>query len=113
MSTTLPEHFEDFAEARREGFLRIKELKDSGKDICGTFCQYTPSEIIRAAGLYQVGLCGQSAAPIKLPMSSRSTSPASAAPSTFRYTLLEAASKPRFGAALNRSPMAKPNPAQK
>lgn len=65
MSTTLPEHFEDFAEARREGFLRIKELKDSGKDICGTFCQYTPSEIIRAAGLYQVGLCGQSAAPIK------------------------------------------------
>ncbi len=65
MSTTLPEHFEDFAEARREGFLRIKELKDSGKDICGTFCQYTPAEIIRAAGLYQVGLCGQSAAPIK------------------------------------------------
>lgn len=65
MSTTLPEHFEDFAEARREGFLRIKELKDSGKDICGTFCQYTPAEIIRAAELYQVGLCGQSAAPIK------------------------------------------------
>lgn len=65
MSTTLPEHFEDFAEARREGFLRIKELKDNGKDICGTFCQYTPAEIIRAAGLYQVGLCGQSAAPIK------------------------------------------------
>lgn len=65
MSATLPEHFEEFAEARREGFLRIKELKDSGKDICGTFCQYTPAEIIRAAGLYQVGLCGQSAAPIK------------------------------------------------
>lgn len=65
MPTTLPEHFEDFAEARREGFLRVKELKDQGKDICGAFCQYTPAEIIRAAGLYQVGLCGQSAAPIK------------------------------------------------
>lgn len=65
MPATLPEHFEDFAEARREGFLRIKELKDSGRDICGAFCQYTPAEIIRAAGLYQVGLCGQSAAPIK------------------------------------------------
>ena len=65
MSTPLPEHFEDFAEARREGFLKVKELKDSGKNICGSFCQYTPAEIIRAAGLYQVGLCGRSAAPLK------------------------------------------------
>ncbi|EOS79300.1 hypothetical protein C817_02860 [Dorea sp. 5-2] len=65
MSVTLPEHFEDFAEARREGFLKVKELKDSGKNVCGCFCQYTPAEIIRAAGLYQVGLCGKSAAPIK------------------------------------------------
>lgn len=65
MATSLPEHFEDFAEARREGFLKVKELKDSGKNICGSFCQYTPAEIIRAAGLYQVGLCGRSAAPLK------------------------------------------------
>ena len=65
MSTPLPEHFEDFAEARREGFLKVKELKDSGKNICGSFCQYTPAEIIRAAGLYQVGLCGRSASPLK------------------------------------------------
>ena len=65
MSVSLPEHFEDFAEARREGFLKVKELKDSGKNICGSFCQYTPAEIIRAAGLYQVGLCGKSPAPIK------------------------------------------------
>lgn len=65
MSATLPEHFEDFAEARREGFLKVKELKDSGKNVCGSFCQYTPAEIIMAAGLYQVGLCGKSAAPIK------------------------------------------------
>lgn len=34
-------------------------------NVCGSFCQYTPSEIIMAAGLYQVGLCGKSAAPIK------------------------------------------------
>lgn len=65
MSTPLPEHFEDFAEARREGFLRVKELKDQGKNICGMFCQYTPAEIIRAAGLYQVALCGRSHEPIK------------------------------------------------
>lgn len=65
MPTSLPEHFEDFAEARREGFLRVKELKDKGEKICGAFCQYTPSEIIYAAGLYQVALCGRSLDPIK------------------------------------------------
>ena len=65
MPTSLPEHFEDFAEARREGFLRVKELKDKGENICGAFCQYTPSEIVYAAGLYQVALCGRSPDPIK------------------------------------------------
>ena len=65
MPTSLPEHFEDFAEARREGLLRVKELKDKGENICGAFCQYTPSEIIYAAGLYQVALCGRSPDPIK------------------------------------------------
>ena len=64
MSVSLPEHFEEFADARREGFLRVKELKDKGEDICGAFCQYTPAEIILAAGLKQVTLCGQSADPI-------------------------------------------------
>ena len=65
MPTSLPEHFEDFAEDRREGFLKVKELKDKGEKICGAFCQYTPSEIIYAAGLYQVALCGRSPDPIK------------------------------------------------
>ena len=65
MPTSLPEHFEDFAEARREGFLKVKELKDKGEKICGAFCQYTPSEIIYASGLYQVALCGRSPDPIK------------------------------------------------
>ena len=65
MPTSLPEHFEDFAEARREGFLKVKELKDKGEKICGAFYQYTPSEIIYAAGLYQVTLCGRSPDPIK------------------------------------------------
>ena len=65
MPTSLPEHFEDFADARREGFLKVTELKDKGEKICGAFCQYTPSEIIYAAGLYQVALCGRSPDPIK------------------------------------------------
>jgi benzoyl-CoA reductase/2-hydroxyglutaryl-CoA dehydratase subunit BcrC/BadD/HgdB len=62
--TTLPERFEEFADARRQGFIKIKELKDKGGRLCGTFCQFAPSEIIDAAGLYRVGLCGQSAEPI-------------------------------------------------
>lgn len=62
--TTLPERFEEFADARRQGFMRIKELKDRGGRLCGTFCQFAPSEMIDAAGLYRVGLCGQSAEPI-------------------------------------------------
>ena len=61
---SLPQHFEDFAEARRNGFLQVKALKESGANIVGTFCQYTPAEIMDAAGLYQVTLCGKSAAPI-------------------------------------------------
>lgn len=61
---TLPEQFEEFAEARRNGFIKVMELKESGADICGTFCQYAPAEIIRAAGLYMVGLCGKSQEPI-------------------------------------------------
>ncbi len=65
MTKPLPERFEEYAEARREGFLAVKELKDSGKNICGEFCQYTPSEIIMAAGLYEVALCGKSAEPIR------------------------------------------------
>lgn len=62
--TTLPERFEEFADARRQGFIRMKELKDSGGKLCGTFCQFAPSEMIDAAGLYRVGLCGQSPEPI-------------------------------------------------
>ena len=65
MSISLPEHFEDFSAAQQKGFLAIKELKEQGKQVCGSFCQYTPAEIIMAAGLYQVGLCGRSHLPIK------------------------------------------------
>ena len=60
---TLPERFEEFAQARRNGFLRVMELKDSGATICGTFCQYAPAEIIRAAlesvpkGQLEAGYC--------------------------------------------------------
>lgn len=61
---TLPERFEEFADARRQGFIKVKELKDKGGKLCGTFCQFAPNEIIDAAGIYRVSLCGQSPEPI-------------------------------------------------
>lgn len=60
MRTELPEVFESFAEARRQGFLAMKEIKDSGKGVVGLFCTYTPLEIFMAADLVSVGLCSTS-----------------------------------------------------
>lgn len=57
----LPEHFESFSEARRKGFLKIKELKQrAGGRVVGVFCSYTPAELITAAGAVYVSLCGSS-----------------------------------------------------
>lgn len=36
----LPDVFEEFAEQRQQSFLGIKELKDKGVPIVGTFCTY-------------------------------------------------------------------------
>ncbi|AHM57109.1 YjiM [Peptoclostridium acidaminophilum DSM 3953] len=60
----LPEIFEDFSEARKEGFLKMKDIKESGKNVVGIFCTYTPKEIIMAADAVAVGLCGTSEEPI-------------------------------------------------
>lgn len=56
----LPSEFESFADARRQGFLAVKNLKDEGKKVVGTFCTYTPSEIILAAGAVPVSICSYS-----------------------------------------------------
>lgn len=60
----LPEKFEDFSEARRNSFVIIKNLKDQGKRVVGTFCAFTPTEIIMAADAVPVSLCGVSEEPI-------------------------------------------------
>ena len=60
MEHRLPVNFEEFSEARRNGFLAAKEIKDQGGLIAGTFCTYTPLEIFDAAGMYTVSLCGTS-----------------------------------------------------
>ena len=57
---TLPEQFETFSEARKNGFLAVKKIKDEGGLIAGTFCTFTPKEILDAAGISPVSLCGMS-----------------------------------------------------
>lgn len=56
----LPEIFESFNDARKNGFLTVKNLKDQGKNIVGTFCTYTPVEVFMAADAVYVGLCSTS-----------------------------------------------------
>lgn len=56
----LPEMFDEFSEARRNGFTKVKELKENGKNIVGVFCTFTPVELIYAAGAVPVSLCGVS-----------------------------------------------------
>ncbi|MGL6104980.1 double-cubane-cluster-containing anaerobic reductase [Romboutsia sp.] len=56
----LPSNFDSFNEARRNGFIKAKELKESGKKLVGVFCTYTPVEIPMAAGAVVVGVCGVS-----------------------------------------------------
>ena len=56
----LPEQFETFSEARKNGFLAVKQIKDEGGLIAGTFCTFTPCEILDAAGISPVSLCGMS-----------------------------------------------------
>ena len=60
MNYTLPEKFEEFADARKAGFLRVKDLKEQGKKVAGVFCTFTPVEILEAAGFTTVSLCGMS-----------------------------------------------------
>ena len=60
MSYDLPAKFEEFSEARRQGFLRVKQVKESGGKVAGIFCTFTPTEILDAAGFISVSLCGMS-----------------------------------------------------
>ena len=61
MTRSLPEQFEEFSQARRNGFLKVKAVKDAGGRVAGTFCTFTPLEILDAAGFLPVSLCGMSA----------------------------------------------------
>lgn len=65
MSTyQLPAQFEEFTQARKDGFLRARAVKEAGGHIAGTFCTFTPCELMDAAGVHPVSLCGMSPEPI-------------------------------------------------
>lgn len=60
----LPENFETYADARKAGFLRMKELKDNGGRVVGIFCSFVPQELLMAAGAVAAPLCASSEEPI-------------------------------------------------
>lgn len=60
MSNKLPDIFESFNNARKKGFLTMKEEKDKGRKVVGIFCTYTPRELIYAADAISVSLCSTS-----------------------------------------------------
>jgi len=53
----LPDDFVSYPEARKNAFLKLKKLKEEGRNVIGIFCAYTPYEIIDAAGAVPVSLC--------------------------------------------------------
>lgn len=56
----LPSTFDEFIDARKAGFMKVKEYKEKGGKFAGTLCSYTPNELLDAAGVASVGLCGTS-----------------------------------------------------
>lgn len=61
----LPKGFDYYNEIRKNGFIAMKKLKESGQKVVGVFCTYSPLELIYAAGAVPVGLCGTSEEPIQ------------------------------------------------
>lgn len=61
MELSLPETFKAYSDARKAGFLKVKAAKEGGRRVAGTFCTFTPLEILDAAGMLAVSLCGMSA----------------------------------------------------
>lgn len=56
--------FSAMATLRERNVLKLKELKEAGRAVVGTYCLYSPAELIVAAGAIPVSLCGTSQTPI-------------------------------------------------
>ena len=48
----LPENSESYNQARKNGFLKMKEPKEAGQRIVGTFCSFVPTELVEAGASY-------------------------------------------------------------
>ena len=56
----LPKMFDEFVDARKQGFLAAKEYKENGGRLAGCLCSYTPQEVLDAGQIAAVSLCGTS-----------------------------------------------------
>lgn len=65
MMNNLPDFINEFSEARRNAFIKIKELKDEGKKIVGVYCGFAPWEVIAASDAVAAWLCGMDEEPIE------------------------------------------------
>lgn len=59
-ATTLPEKFNEYIDAKKEGFLKAMDFKKDGGRLVGYLCSYTPVEILDAGNISSVALCGTS-----------------------------------------------------
>lgn len=50
----LPKTFDEFVDARKQGFIRAKEFKDKGGKLGWMPLLYTPQEVLDAAGIATV-----------------------------------------------------------
>lgn len=62
----LPEIFEEFAEQKRQSFLKVKEYKDKNIPVIGAYCSYFPREIAAAMGAVPIGLCSSAEETVKI-----------------------------------------------
>lgn len=62
----LPKIFEEFAEKKKESFLKIKEYKDRKIPVIGAYCSYFPRELATAMGAIPIGLCSSSDETVKI-----------------------------------------------
>lgn len=60
LKTELPEIFDEFGEARKNGFMAVKELKETGQPVVGVYCTFMPEELVLASGAVQISLCSTS-----------------------------------------------------
>ncbi len=56
--------FQKLATLRENNVIALKEGKEQGQNVVGTYCLYAPAELVVAAGAHPVMLCGTSQNPI-------------------------------------------------